>query len=320
MERSSFLKTPKIIFFGTPRFSAEVLKALVEAGVQVVGVVTQPDRPRGRSLALGVSAVKELASQTLFGIPIFQPEKSSDPAFLQSLQSLGADLYVVVAFGQILPEKLLSIPPLGCINVHTSLLPKYRGAAPIQRCLMAGEDKTGVSIQKMVKQLDAGDLIRVESIQIPESMNFAELEEALLGLSKRLLLEVLQDFARGVPKAAAQDPLFVTYAHKIDPAEGEIRWDRLAREIHNQIRGLSPRPGAWTWIDAGKKKLKILRSRVKESRLGVPGEVLFKEGVVVCKEGSLQLLEVQPEGKKVMSWDQWARGASPISSFPFSIS
>ena len=160
----------RIVFFGTPHFAAEVLDSLIESGVEIAAIVSQPDRPKGRSLQISPTPVKEVAAKKAPFIPIFQPEKSSNPEFLEELKKLQADLYVVVAFGQILPQKLLDIPRLGCINVHASLLPKYRGAAPIQRSLLQGDKETGIAIQKMVKELDAGDVLRVEKIPIPEEM------------------------------------------------------------------------------------------------------------------------------------------------------
>lgn len=178
----------RIVFFGTPSFAAEVLSFLVERSVPIVAVVTQPDRPKGRSQQIAPSPVKELSLKKAPHIPILQPEKASEESFLQKLIELKADLFVVVAYGQILSQKLLDIPPLGCINIHASLLPKYRGAAPMQRCLMAGEKETGIAIQKMVRQLDAGDVIATAKIPIPPDMTHGELEEKLCSAAKPLLL------------------------------------------------------------------------------------------------------------------------------------
>lgn len=301
----------KIVYFGTPHFATEVLRDLLDRGVNIVAVVTQPDRPKGRSLQLTPSPVKSLALER--GIPVFQPEKASQEPFLQELSVLKADLYVVVAFGQILSQKLLDIPPLGCVNVHASLLPKYRGAAPIQRCLIAGESETGIAIQKMVRQLDAGDIIATAKISIPIEMTFGELEEELISLAKPLLFQVIQQYKKGIPPAIPQDPSLVTYASKIEMEEGQVQWNRPAQEIHNLIRAFSPRPGAWCWIEAGgqRKRLKIQRTEISK-RSGAPGQLLDSEGVVACGEGSLKLLEVQPEGKKVMKTADWLRGQKNI--------
>lgn len=305
----------RIVYFGTPQFSAEVLRYLKSQSVFVVGIVTQPDRPRGRSIKQQPSPVKQVAEECFLTTPLLQPEKASNEVFLEELRALQADLFVVVAFGQILTEKLLSIPSKGCINVHTSLLPKYRGAAPIQRCLLAGEKETGVSIQKMVKALDAGDVIATAKMQIPREMIFKELEAALCELSKPLLLKVIETYSVGIPNAKPQDHTRVTYAAKITPEEGEIRWSDPAGKIHNQIRGFSPRPGAWCWIEKPVKKMKILASREVDLQEGAPGEILSNEGIIACGEGALQILTVQPEGKKAMSWSDWYRGSLKFSHF-----
>lgn len=315
MGKSSFLKS-KIVFFGTPHFAAEILRFLAMNHVPIVGIVTQPDRPRGRSKQLSPSPVKEVAAELLSNIPILQPEKASNEEFLQALFSLNADLYVVVAYGQILSQKLLLQPPLGCINIHASLLPKYRGAAPMQRCLMAGEKETGIAIQKMVKQLDAGDVIATTKIQIPEEMVLGELEAQLCAVSKPLLMKVLKDFDSGIPDSTPQDHSLATYASKIEPSEGEIFWNLPAEKIHHLIRAFSPRPGAWSWLEWNVKKIKILRAHLVEDRQGSPGQVLSSDGLVACGRGSLRLIEVQPEGKKMMSWSEWFRGVPNFTHFP----
>lgn len=303
---------PKIVFFGTPDFAARILHFLIGANLSIEAIVTQPDRPKGRNLQLSPSPVKQIGERHLQEVPIFQPIKASDPLFLSQLKSLNADLYVVVAFGQILPESLLDIPPLGCINVHASLLPKYRGAAPIHRVLMEGEAKTGIAIQKMVKQLDAGDVIRAAEWPISEEMTFGELEAALCELSKGLLLEVIQSYKEGIPQAKAQNSNNVTYAPKIAPEEAKMDWGKRAAELHNLVRAFNPKPGAWSWfeINGEKKRIKILRTRVSEER-GVAGKIVRVSGnevVVGSGFGSLALLEVQPEGKPKMSVVDWLRG------------
>ncbi len=304
----------KIVFFGTPHFAAEILRFLVEKAVPICAVVTQPDRPQGRSLLLTASPVKRVAQTHLASIPLFQPEKASHPQFLEELSALQADLYLVIAYGQILSQKLLDIPPLGCINVHASLLPLYRGAAPIQRVLMAGEKKTGVAIQKMVKQLDAGDVIASSETSIPEEMNCAELEKALCESTKPLLLDVLSLFEKGIPPGLAQNHEKATYASKISPEEGEIKWDEPSEKIHNLVRAFSPKPGAWCWVLG--KKIKILRTTFSREGGGKPGELLSrKEGIIACGEGTLRLLQIQSEGKRVMSWSEWICGMPQHISF-----
>ena len=299
----------RIIFFGTSEFSAHILRYLLDQKTSIVAVVTQPDRPRGRSSSLVFSPVKSLLSELGTERPLFQPEKSSELQFIENLKACKAELYVVVAFGQILPQELLDIPPLGCINIHASLLPLYRGAAPIQRSLMAGAKETGVSIQKMVKQLDAGDVIATVKTEIPWEMNCGELQEMLCDLSKPLLLSVLQAFENGVPQAAPQNHALATYAAKIQPEEGQIDWTQSSEVLHNLIRAFSPKPGARCWVTIGneKKMVKILRAQAIPQK-GAPGEWLANDAVVGCGKGSLRLMEVQPEGKKAMSAADWLRG------------
>lgn len=289
----------KIIFFGTPLFAAHVLEYLISQNVSIAAIVTQPDRPKGRSLQMSFSPVKQVAGR----IPVFQPEKCSNPEFLSQIEQIGADLFVVVAFGQILPVKLLAIPPLGCINVHASLLPKYRGAAPIQRCLINGEKETGIAIQKMVKGLDEGDVIAEAKIEIPEEMTFGELEAALCELSKPLLLSVIKAYSQGIPEAKAQDGSLATYASKISPEEGKVDWSKDSLTIHHLIRGFSPRPGAWCWVDwnGEQKRLKILRAK--------PVQRASSPNIIECGEGAIQILEVQMEGKPKMAAADWLRGA-----------
>lgn len=239
--------------------------------------------------------------------PILQPEKASEESFLHALEQMGTPLYVVVAYGQILPQRLLSIPSKGCINVHASLLPKYRGAAPMQRALLAGEEESGVCIQKMVRQMDAGDVIAAAKVAIPTEMTFGELETVLCDASKNLLLEVLNAYEEGIPSAKPQEENLVTFAPKPLPQETEIQWTNAAKIIHNQIRAFSPRPGAWSWLEQGKRRIKILRTRVVSGE-GAPGTLLSKEGVVACGEGALELLEVIPEGKRAMTGKDWLCG------------
>lgn len=296
----------KVIFFGTPDFASQCLDFLLENRIEVVAVVTQPDRPQGRSLKITPSAVKSLILEKAPHIPILQPEKASEPSFLEAIAHLKPDLFVVVVFGQILPQKLLDIPTFGSINVHPSLLPKFRGAAPIRRALMEGESETGVVIQKIVRQMDAGDLLAVSKMDVPPDMNHGELEKILLERSKHLLLGVIREYEKGEPAGTPQDHAKATYASKIHSEEGEIHWNEPAQKIHNKIRALAPRPGAWVSTSQG-KRIKILRSKVVSGQ-GRPGEILLPDGTVACGNGAIQLLEVQPEGKKPMSASEWLRG------------
>lgn len=308
-----------LVFFGTPQFAAELLKYLFECGQKIQAIVTQPDRPQGRKLKLTSSAVKQMAAAFDPKIPIFQPEKCSDPQFLQALSDLQGDLYIVAAFGQILPQKLLSLPPLGCINVHASLLPKYRGAAPIQRALMNGDPETGVSIQKMVYKLDAGDVIAEEKMNLPLDLTYGELQKRLCDLSKPLLLDVIRRYESGIPLGKEQDESQATFAPKIQPCETQIQWQSSAKSLHNQVRALSPKPGAWCWVECGgeRKKLKILLSACVDEE-GSSGTLLLSDRgrcIVFAQNGALELLEVQPEGKKAMSAAEWMRGLHSSLTF-----
>lgn len=303
----------RILFFGTPVFAAKVLEFLLDRQVPICAVVTQPDRPRGRGLSFSPSPVKEVAIAR--GIEtILQPEKASHPPFLEAVQALSPEISVVVAFGQILPQRLLDIPPYGSINVHASLLPKLRGAAPIQRAILHGETETGVCVQKMVKAMDAGDVLAEEKVSILPDMDAGALEKELLERAGPLLLHTLANFSSLLPCAKAQDPEKVTFAPKILPEQGEIYWVSSAEAIDRLIRGFSPKPGAWTEKETG-GRIKVLKARpVLQKVEGSPGEVVSRGAkeppLVVCGEGAMELLLVQPEGKRAMEGAEWARGLS----------
>ena len=312
----------KIIFFGTPPFAAVHLKMLVEKGIEVVAVVTKPNRPQGRNLHNLPPAVKVEHAALIPHVPLFQPEKCSTPEFVEILQSLQADLYVVVAYGEIIKQQVLDLPRLGCINVHASLLPNHRGAAPIQRSLMQGDKETGISIIKLVLKMDAGDVLLTEKIPIDLSTTFPELEEALCTLGCKCLLQVINDIARGAVTAHPQDHALATFADKITPQECQINWELPALQIHNLIRAVTPYPGAWCYVvvRGQKKRLKILRSEYY-TELSQPSKTLVfkaKDGLAVaCKEGGVWLKEVQLEGKQVMPIAELLKG---ISSAEFSLS
>lgn len=303
----------KVVFFGTSRFAANLFSFLVEHAVDVVACVTRPDRPVGRSLKVAAPPVKEVAQMLKPGLPIHQPEKASTAEFAQVLRTYDADLFVVVAYGEILKQNILDLPKLDAINVHASLLPKYRGAAPIQRCLMEGCTESGITIIEMVLAMDAGDMLEIVKTPISPEMTFGELEKKLCELAGPALLKVIGDFKKGSVKRIPQDPALVTLAPKITPSEEQIDWKKGAAQIHNQIRALSPRPGAWCFVQSGteKKRLKILRSKISTQREGTQAQVLSwnKEAcIVACGEGALQLLEVQLEGKKALPIEDFIRG------------
>jgi methionyl-tRNA formyltransferase len=301
----------KIVFFGTPFFSAQILSYLLQKNCKIVAAVTNPDKSVGR-LDKESSYLKEWITKNAPSIPLYQPQKASNLEFISTLANLKADLFVVVAFGQILKKDLLDLPSLGCINVHASLLPKYRGAAPMQRALIAGEKKTGVTIMKIAEKMDAGDILEKQEIDVDEEMDFGKLQEKLIEISGPLLYEVMQRIEKKKIHAVKQDETLATYAPKILTEECLIDWDFSAEKNHNLIRALSPMPGAYAWVQIKneRKKLKIFRSKVME-KAGNPGEILAFEKnawIVGCQTKSLLLEEVQLEGKKRLSTKDFLLG------------
>ena len=305
----------KIVFFGTPVFAARHLEALVEQGIEVVAVVTKPDKPQGRNLVLQAPPVKTVAEKLLPQVPVFQPEKCSTPEFVEVLKAFQADLYVVVAYGEIIKQAVLDLPPLGSINVHASLLPFYRGAAPIQRCLINGEAETGISIIKLVLKMDAGDVVCMEKIPITPNTTFPELEEDLCTLGCKCLLKTIHNFEKGLLEGVPQDHNLATFASKITPEESQIDWRRSGIAIHNLIRGVTPHPGAWcnVLVRGQKKRLKILRSEYYPELNQMPGSVLGQGKnalAVACGEGGIWLKIVQLEGKQAMPITEVLKGIS----------
>ncbi len=310
----------KYLFFGTSRFAATILEYLVSKEMVPVAVVTRPDRPQGRSLLLSAPPVKKMFQSLQLAIPLYQPEKASSPEMVEEFTRLGVDLFVVVAYGEILRQNLLNLPRFGAINVHASLLPKYRGAAPMQRCLMHGDAKTGVTIMEMVLQMDAGAMLKKVEMEVPEAMNCGELEEKLALLACAPLIEVIEGLGRAPLPKIEQDPSLVTFAPKIGVEEELLDWNLSGLVLHNKIRALSPTPGAWCWIRVGdeKRRLKIKKAVYMPEKSGAPGSVLVcgKEGLVVaCAEGALCLLEVQPEGKRLMRSVEFVQGLQQLLSF-----
>jgi len=305
----------KVIFFGTPTFASETLRFLVDHGIEVVAVVTKPDKPVGRSGKPVSGPVKLLAQEKLPNIPILQPVKASTPEFVETLKPFQADLFVVVAYGEIINQDLLDLPRKGCINVHGSLLPQYRGAAPIQRAIIDGQKESGITVMHMVRKMDAGPMIRQAKVKIGHNTTAGELHDLLLKAGADVLLQVIQDFEKGAVQEYEQDETQVTFAKKIELEDCEVHWSQPARTIHNRIRGVSPHPGAWCWVEVRgvKKRLKLLSSRVVFGYTETPGNFLEygKEGIIVaCGDESLRLLEVKLEGKRAMKAEEFARGFS----------
>lgn len=302
----------RIVYFGTPAFAAEVLRHLLKHHIEVVAVISKPDKPLGRSNKLLPVPVKLVAEE--WGIPIYQPEKVSAETHISHLISLKADLFVVVAYGEILKQHVLDIPKKACINLHASLLPKYRGAAPIQQAIIQGEVETGITIMHMVKKMDAGDIIFQTKVPITEEMNYGELSNNLQSIGAEALLKVIRQFDETIPSRVPQNELFATFAPKIELEDCRIDWRHSAQEIHNLIRGVNPEPGSWCDIRIGQdvKRLKIFRAILSKDKKLVPGQIAAdsKRLFVGCGEDCLALQEVQLEGKRRMTAMELYRGLS----------
>lgn len=301
----------KVIFFGTPHFAAKTLEKLIHERIDVVAVVTRPDKPQGRSRIPVASPVKKLALEHY--LPVHQPEKASDPFFAPILEAYHADLFVVVAYGEIIKQHLLDMPKRGCINVHASLLPKYRGAAPIQHAIINGETETGITIIHMVKKMDAGDIITQRKVTIGPDLTSGELAELLIPIGSQCLLEVLAQFEQGNVTEKPQDENKATYAPKIELEDCEIDWSRSAQGIHNLVRGVNPRPGAWSFVSirGEKKRMTIYKTHVLADIQASPGSMIKKENrplTIACGEQGIEILQLQLEGKKEMSSQEFMRG------------
>lgn len=298
----------RLIFMGTPVFAVPSLKALCKAAYDVTLVVTQPDRPRGRGKRVQPTPVKAAALE--LGLPIEQPASLRDAAVQERLASLKPDAICVVAYGALLPPPLITLGRFGCINVHPSLLPKYRGAAPIQRALMNGEEVTGVTTMFLSEEMDAGDIILQEAVPIGADEDAGALHDRLADIGARLLVESLQLLAEGKAPRIPQAHEEATYAPKIEPHDEVIVWERSARELHNQIRGLSPSPGAYTFYNG--RRLKIRQARWSpENTEAPPGTVVEWDGEAIrvqTGDGILHLLRVQPENSEPRSARDFVNG------------
>jgi methionyl-tRNA formyltransferase len=299
----------RIIFMGTPEFSVATLRAIAEAGHEIACVYTQPPRPAGRrGLELTPSPVQRQAEQ--LGVEVRTPLSLKASAEQEAFRLLDADVAVVVAYGLLLPPQILQGTRLGCYNGHASLLPRWRGAAPIQRAIMAGDEETGMMIMKMGEGLDTGPVAMTQRIPIGPDMTAGELHDRLMEEGAALMVEALARLEQGDLPLAPQATEGVTYASKIDKAETRIDWSRPAVEVHNHIRGMSPFPGAWCEMEAGAKteRLKILRSTLAEGA-GESGEVLDNQLTIACGSGAVRLLQVQRAGGKPVRAEEFLRGA-----------
>ncbi|MBP1760641.1 MAG: Methionyl-tRNA formyltransferase [Firmicutes bacterium] len=298
----------KIVFMGTSEFSVPSLQKILEADHEIIGVITQPDRPRGRGQKLIPSPIKEFALK--HGLEIYQPEKIRDEAAIDYVRSWDPDLVVVVSYGQIIPLEILDFPKLGCINVHASLLPRYRGAAPIQRAIMAGEHVSGVTTMAMDKGLDTGDIIMQLPVKIGADMDHGIYSEVLATAGADLLIDTLAVIKSGSYPRRKQDSAKATYAHMISREEERIKWQKPALTIYNQIRALSPQPAAYTSF--GDNRFKIFSTRVVDDNASAaPGEIVEINPtriLVQCANGMLEIRELQLAGKKRMPSSEFLKG------------
>ncbi len=298
------------IFIGTPEFAVPTLELLYNSGRQILAVVTQPDRPKGRHLRLQAPPVKTFALEK--NLQVFQPTDLSDQSFKSSLLNLGAEVIVVVAYGKIIPQWILTMPPYGCINIHASLLPKYRGAAPIQRTLMDGCTQTGVTTMLLDEGMDTGDILLKSKIQIGPDDTAGVLGEKLAQAGARLLLETLEGLSEDRISSHKQDKNSASYAPKIEKGEALLEWSKTAKQLKDLIRALNPHPGAYTFFQG--KRLKVFEARIDKRTKGTqlqPGTVidLEKDGIVVASaDYPLALNVVQPENKRKMNADEFLRG------------
>lgn len=299
----------RVVFLGTPAFAVPPLEALLGSRHEVIAAISQPDRPKGRGHRLVPTAVKQVA--TAAGVPVLQPERIRDEAFLRQVADFRADLGVVAAYGRILPESLLTLPRLGMINVHASLLPDYRGAAPVHRAVIDGRAETGVTIMRVVKELDAGPMLAAARLAVGPEETSDEVERALAALGAPLLVSVVDQLAAGTAIEVSQDHARATYAPKIEKSEGTIDWSQPAARIHDLVRGLQPWPLVSVRI-AGRRCL-LHRTRRTGLRTGAPAGAIVRADAdaldVAAGDGEvLRILLIQPEGRRVMTAREFLAG------------
>ena len=301
----------RVLFWGTPEFAAAPLRALIGEGFEVVGVVTQPDKPVGRSRALTAPPVKEIALEEK--IPCFQPATPKDAEVLETISAINPDISIVVAYGHILPKRVIDLPRLGTLNIHASLLPLLRGAAPIQAAIRQGFRETGVTIMRMVQALDAGPIVLTSPIPILEDETYGELQNRLAELGALTLIEALALIDMGEAPETPQDDSLATYAGKVTREDAIIDWSLTVDEVSRIIRAYDPKPGAFTTVKGNEIKIfgarKVVGQPGDASRIN-PGEVTgSSDGIIVsCSDGPICIRDVQPSGKKRMSSIEWMRG------------
>ena len=297
----------RVVFMGTPVFATGLLQALFDRGHEILAVYTQPPRPAGRGMELKKSPVHLLGDR--LGIPVHTPKSLRVKEEQAAFAALGADVAVVAAYGLILPREILAAPKYGCLNLHGSLLPRWRGAAPIQRAIMAGDAESGVGVMRMEEELDTGPVAMEARVPISPEMTAGELHDALACAGAPLMADALEALAQGKLVFTPQDESKAVYAAKIEKSEARLDWSGPAQSLHDHVRGLAPFPGAFFEADFGQglERVKVLATRLEAGR-GRPGEALDDEGLIACGEGALRLLRVQRAGKGPMDFAEFARG------------
>lgn len=297
----------RVVFMGTPDIAATCLKKILADGFEVVGVYTQPDRPKGRGMKMQISPVKEVALQN--NLPVFQPENFREEETVETLRQLKPDICAVVAYGRILPQKVLDVPKLGCVNIHASVLPKYRGSAPYQWAVLDGEEETGVTAMYLIREMDAGDIIEISRTPIGENETAGQLLDRLAVLGAELLSRTLARFREeGSIPGTPQDGSKASFAPMLDKTMCPIDWTKSARQVHNHVRGLHPWPVATMELQG--KRFKVHETQVADGS-GAPGEILglTKRGLkVACGDGAVEILSLQAEGGKRMAATDYFRG------------
>ncbi|MEE1155025.1 MAG: methionyl-tRNA formyltransferase [Acutalibacteraceae bacterium] len=293
-----------VVYMGTPEFAVPPLQAIINANHTVTGVFTQPDKPKGRGYVLTPPPVKECALEN--NIPVFQPKSMKDGEALEILKKLNPDVIVVVAFGKILPKEILDLPKYGCINVHASLLPKYRGAGPIQWCVLDGEEETGVTTMLMAEGLDTGDMLLKSSTKIGENETAGELHDRLSTMGADLIVETLSKLPNNEITPEKQDDNLSNYAPMLTKELCKIDWSKSAPQIHNQVRGLNPWPVAVATVNG--KRVKIYSTQLSDKNDTAGKIICLNPLTVACGEGSVIITELQPEGKKRMNSQDYVRG------------
>jgi methionyl-tRNA formyltransferase len=297
----------RVVFMGTPDFAVPTLSEIVGQGHEVIAVYTREPAAAGRGMELKPSPVHKMAER--FGIPVFTPKTLRSEEAAEQFRSLNADVAVVVAYGMILPKTILEAPELGCLNLHASLLPRWRGAAPIQRAIMAGDKETGVAVMKMEEGLDTGPVAMAERVAIAPEMNAGELHDQLMVLGADLMVRALAALSRGALNFSPQPEEGVTYAHKIKNEDSRVDWAKPAQAVHDHIRCLSPFPGAYFIADFGKgeERVKVLRATLGKGS-GAPGTFIDTNGTVSTGDGAVRLIQVQRAGKGPVAFDEFLRG------------